>query len=425
MKGNFNSRTTLFFVLGTWLLMACGSDDDTPDAPLPGADGRIEITEDITEDFTMTTGNVYVVGDIDVKAGATLTIEPGVVVAGKYMEDGLASNDPAKERIRVTIDSGAVLMAEGTAENPIVMTSERAVATDLGEPAPGDWEGIQVDGFAGSSGTMRYVRVEYGGALEADEDFDGALQLRQVNAATTIDYVQVYRSLAFGLEIRGGSVNVRHAIVTEAGNTSLDINDEEDTPYIGNLQYVILHTDNLQEKPDRDLEVRDGAVATIANLTMLGSGSVLEGGDISAIRARQDVGGLRIFNSIIAQYSNDGVRVDAPDLISGIAGPLVVAHSYLFRIGDDMTRDDSEPEVLPLPFETEADTYANVIAADEVPPAAAGIGVGDFVPDTAVGSSYNSSTLGSPFTDAEFVGAIGSENWTSGWSLNTDGNPNP
>ena len=425
MKDLFDPKTICLYVLGTGLLIACGGEDDAPDAPTPGTNGRIEITENITEDFTMTTGNVYVVGDIDVEAGATLTIEPGAIVAGKYVEDGLASNDPAKERNRLTIDSGAVLVAEGTAENPIVMTSERAVATGLGAPAPGDWKGIRVDGFAGSSGTMRYVRVEYGGALEPDEDFDGALQLRTVNAATTIDYVQVYRSLAQGIEIRGGGVNVRHAMVTEAGNTSLEINDEDGIPYAGNLQYVILHTDNLSEKPDRDLEVRDGAVATVANLTMLGSGYALEEGDISAIRARADAGGLRLFNSIIAEYSNDGVRVDDPGLILGIDGPLVVAHSYLFHIGDDVTRDESEPDVLPLPFETEADAYTNTIAADAVPPAAAGISVGDFIPDAAISSSYNSGALGAFFTDAEFVGAVGSENWTSGWSLSTEGSPNP
>ena len=425
MKGYFIPKTILFFLLGAGLLMACGSEDDSPKVPTPGTGDRIEITENITEDFTMAAGNIYIVGDVDVEAGATLTIEPGAIVAGKYVEDGLASSDPAKERNRVTIDSGAVLIAEGTAENPIVMTSERAVVTGLGEPAPGDWKGIRVDGFAGSSGTMRYVRVEYGGALEPDEDFDGALQLRKVNAATMIDHVQVYRSLALGIEIRGGSVNVRHAIVTDAGNTSLEINDEDNTPYVGNLQYIILHTDNILEKPDRDLEVRDGAVAIIANLTMLGSSYALEGGDISAIRVREDAGGLRMFNSIIAEYSNDGVRVDAPNLISGIDGPLVVAHSYLFRIGDDITRDDSEPEVLPLPFESEADTYTNIIAADEVPPAAAGVGVGDFIPDAAISSSYNSGALGSSFTNAEFVGAIGTENWTSGWSLNSNGSPNP
>ena len=425
MKGYSNLKAVLSFVLGTWSLMACDSEDDTSETPSPGADGLIEITENITEDFTMVGGQVYVVGDIDVEAGATLTIEPGAVVAGKYVEDGLASNDPAKERYRMTIDSGAVLVAEGTAENPIIMTSERAVVEGLGEPAPGDWKGLRLDGFAGSSGTMRYVRVEYGGALEPDDDFDGALQLRKVDAATTIDYVQVYRSLGFGFEIRGGSVNVRHAMVTEAGNTSLTINDEDDVPYTGNLQYVILHTDNLSTKPDRDLEVRDGAAVTMANLTMLGSGYTLEEGDISAIRVRQDVGSLRLFNSIVAEYTNDGVRVDAPDLISGVDGPLVVAHSYLFHIGDDVTRDESEPEVLPLPFETEADTYTNTITADEVPPAAVGIGVGDFVPDAAISSSYNSSTLGVFFTDADFIGAIGSENWTSGWSLTTNGSPNP
>jgi hypothetical protein len=386
-------------------------------------DEVVSVGDNITEDFTMETGKTYLLtDDITVEAGATLTIQEGVTVLGQYVEEDLDSDDVNKTRYRLTIDAGAVIDAQGTAENPIVMTSERAPD---GEAEAGDWMGLRINGEEGvSSGTLTYVRIEYGGALLAGGDTEPALRLQQVDQATTIDYLQVFRSVDEGIRARGGSVNMRHLMITECRNSSVGFDDQDGVAYDGSVQYFIVQSSTFAEKDGRDLEVRDDAIVRIANMTMIGSGVDIEDGDLSAIRVRSSAGGILIFNSIIAEYSDDGLRLDAPDNITGIDGEFVLAYSYLFRLGGDATRDDADPENMPLPFETESGTYFVTISED-APTDAAGIGVADYTPDAAVASDYNSTDLGDFFSEASFIGAVGSENWTSGWSVDASGNANP
>jgi hypothetical protein len=119
------------------------------------------------------------------------------------------------------------------------------------------------------------------------------------------------------------------------------------------------------------------------------------------------------------------------DYVTDINGDFVVAYSYFFRIGDQTTRDDTD-EVegstefngsRPLPFQTDAANWFNSIS-DDTPAEAAGIGIDDFVPDAAIASEENfdpSSLAGTGFESAPFVGAIGSTDWTLGWTINNDG----
>jgi len=163
---------------------------------------------------------------------------------------------------------------------------------------------------------------------------------------------------------------------------------------------------------------------------MIGAGrDALDGEDNldqSAIRLRSDTEGFRIFNALIAEYAEDGLRLDATesnigDFVTDMEGDFVLAHSYVVRIGDDFTRDDSDPSSMPLPFETDKETWVNVIERD-LPAAATGIGVNDFVPDAAIASSFDPSTLSGIFQASTFVGAIDPANdWTLGWVLNADG----
>ncbi len=85
----------------------------------------------------------YVTFSINVKAGVTLTIEPGVII---YI-----TTTPA-----MTVFVNGTLNAVGASDQPITITSA------AGSPAPGDWGGI---GFAsGSHGILAYTDISYGGA---------------------------------------------------------------------------------------------------------------------------------------------------------------------------------------------------------------------------------------------------------------------
>lgn len=92
--------------------------------------------------LTMTSGNVYIVSrDVTFPNGTALTIEPGVIVK---VADGAS----------IRIDAGAMLHAEGTRAEPIVITSLRddSVGGDTNgdgaatQPQPGSWQSIAVNG---------------------------------------------------------------------------------------------------------------------------------------------------------------------------------------------------------------------------------------------------------------------------------------
>ena len=148
--------------------------------------GRLncQLSGDITSNVTLASGADYVLSGrvrvgVDNTTAATLTIEPGVRIFGKSGADFLV------------VTRGAKIEANGTAANPIVMTSVQDV---IGSPtAAGQWGGlvllgkapsnkcnqadlanceIQAEGDAGpygganaadSSGTLNYVVVKHAG----------------------------------------------------------------------------------------------------------------------------------------------------------------------------------------------------------------------------------------------------------------------
>lgn len=94
----------------------------------------------------------FVVGSDVVGAPAILTIEPGVRIemhrGTSFEAEHWTNDEPA---------TGAIV-AEGTAEQPIVFTSGEAT------PQPGDWQGLWFGGVALAENSFRHVRLEYTGA---------------------------------------------------------------------------------------------------------------------------------------------------------------------------------------------------------------------------------------------------------------------
>lgn len=363
------------------------------------------IRGDIDENTTLMSANdYYLEGSVRVDEGTTVTIQAGTRV---YAESG----KEVEFRIEGMID------AQGTAMNPIVMTSGAALegGTQKGE----DWVGLRVNGSPGvSSGTIQYVRVEYGG-------FDNAaIRLNEVDALTTVSHIQSWRSGGTGFVIRGGTVNVSNLVVTDAVGVSIELRSD-DTDYIGNMQFIIVENTDVIGKSGRDFEMRRGGTdgVVISNLTMIGAGknagTNADGDDLNAMRIG-DSEPYKIYNSLIAEYSNDGIRIDY-DVPGYDIGANIIDFCYIFQIGDDPTRDDQDPDSMSLPFETDAGTYSNVIDADNTPAAAAGIGVSNFVPDATITSSFDPTTLSNFFQAGSYVGAIGASDWTTGWVLNADG----
>ncbi|TAE33601.1 MAG: cell shape-determining protein MreB [Cytophagales bacterium] len=214
----------------------------------------LDVSGEIRANTTFTSSNIYLLrGFVYVTNGATLTIEPGTVIKG-----GTLSQDPlGQNRAAVLIvEPGAKLIANGTAQRPIVFTSSKPA----GQRNYGDWGGIVLIGKAphnrpatmqfgfgirgtfgafnepsDNSGSLQYVRIEFaGGAGLCCSEFN-ALSLYGVGSGTVLNYVQVSYSGDDSVEWFGGTVNARHLVSFRTFDDDFDL----DWGYTGKVQFAL------------------------------------------------------------------------------------------------------------------------------------------------------------------------------------------
>ena len=219
---------TMALAASMTLFTAC-TDNNEPGNGDGGEDDKYELTKDIESDTELEAGKTYTLsGGIHVKNGATLKIPAGVTIIAKH--------DDVVDYI--LIEQGAKIDAQGTASNPIVMTSEKK--------EPGAWGGIHICGYAhtnaeggtgsseiggasyggnndaDNSGTLRYVRVEYTGFAFDEEHEANGITFYGVGNGTTVEYCQAYMGSDDGFEWFGGSVNVKYLVSTDCSDDSFD-----------------------------------------------------------------------------------------------------------------------------------------------------------------------------------------------------------
>lgn len=200
-------------------------EDNNGNNPASGS----TLTGTITSDVTLKAGNSYKLsGEYIVKDGATLTIEPGVTIEAVYDD----------QVDYILIEQGGKINAQGTADQPIVMTSEKK--------EPGAWGGIHICGRAhtnaeggkgsseigaaayggnvenDNSGTLRYIRLEYTGYAFDEEHEANGISFYGVGSGTTVDHCEAYKGSDDGFEFFGGSVNISNMVVVSCSDDSFD-----------------------------------------------------------------------------------------------------------------------------------------------------------------------------------------------------------
>ena len=78
---------------------------------------------------------------------------------------------------------------------------------------------------ADSSGTMKYVRIEFAGAPFSPGNERNCLSLMGVGSATTLEYIQCHRGYDDGFEIWGGAVNMKYLVATGNRDDQFDYAD--------------------------------------------------------------------------------------------------------------------------------------------------------------------------------------------------------
>ncbi len=260
---------------------------------VPGIDKPVVVvTGEITGTVNWTSNNYYVLrGAVFVNEGGTLNIAAGTRVIGEAGSVGT-----------LVVLRGGRLNAIGTRTAPIVFTSDQAI----GNRARGDWGGIILNGRApvnleggegagegdtgvyggnnpnDSSGTMRYVRVEYGGTeFSPDNELNG-IAFQGVGRGGSYEYIQVHMARDDGFEWFGGTADIKYAVASNAADDSFDWT----FGWSGRAQFVAItqrgdDADNGIEADNNEFNnnLLPRSNPTIYNMTLCGDPDRVEGGE--------------------------------------------------------------------------------------------------------------------------------------------------
>jgi hypothetical protein len=214
----------------TLVFTGCSSSDDEVVTPPALATG--EITGDVTVSKTFVKGTYTLSGTVRVKSGVTLTFDAGSVITA----------DVTNGTDALLVEKGGMLNIAGTAAEPVVFSEKSKTA--------GSWGGIIIFGEAPivsgktadgtpittatsedgtnivyggtnathSSGSLKYVRVEYAGKkiLDGNSEMNG-FSFYAVGSGTVLENLVSYKGADDGFEFYGGTVSAKNLI--SYGNT--------------------------------------------------------------------------------------------------------------------------------------------------------------------------------------------------------------
>jgi hypothetical protein len=433
------------------------------------APGRtvVEVTTDITTNTTWVVDNVYRLrGFRKVANGATLTIEPGTRIEGDVGTTGSS----------LFVLRGAQIVANGSAAFPIVFTSSQAAGTRQ----PGDWGGLIIVGnglinradptnlegtgtsaenplinYAGgtdnasSSGTLRYVRVEFAGFGPAQDQELNSFTFAAVGSGTTMEYLQSLSGLDDSFEWFGGAVDGKYLVSYESGDDHFDMSEG----YVGRLQYLISFQSRiLQPRPGAGNVSQDpqgiendgcagagcGAgqdsqpftVPLVANFTVIGfpTGVTVPSGGGRGMVLRRGTGGYYV-NGVLARNLNGGVSLrdnatTGARLTAGlldVRNHLIAESASLLDASTNVTFDPTGRELRHQPATTAASLFTalpatptNGASFDWTPVAGSAATTGGLT--TFTGNI--AAKAGTFVTPTSFVGAAdpAGTKWWQGWT---------
>lgn len=248
------NHTILFLFIMIFSFMACRkSDYETDSAPVLVRDNGSG-----TGSVTWVKNTPYLLeGLVFVNDGQVLTIEPGAVIRFKTGQGSASS--------ALIVARGGKIMASGTESEPIIFTAE---GDDLKGSVPvettGLWGGLILLGNAGlnlsageahvegipvyeprgvyggyddddDSGVLQYVSIRHGGTNIGEGNEINGLTLAAVGRKTVIDHIEVISNTDDGVEIFGGTVDLKYISVAFCGDDALDF----DLGYRGRIQFVL------------------------------------------------------------------------------------------------------------------------------------------------------------------------------------------
>lgn len=403
-------------------VVAVRGSEQAPSAEVSVTAGRAQgvLTGPISATRQLSADTLYLMqGIVSVEPGGLLRIPAGTEIRG----------DVNAKPTALLVKVGGRILAEGTRAAPIVFTSSAAV----GRRKSGDWGGVLIAGdsycsfdlpcrsegvevlyggtdTADDSGVLRYVRIEFAGFEATPGNELNGLSLFGVGSGTVIENIQVHRGSDDGIELFGGTVNIKRAIVTGIEDDSFDYS----TGWQGKGQFWIAQ--QYEGMGDRGFEVDGneknfGATPvtnpTIYNVTLIGQGA----SSSDAFQLRRGTAG-RIRNVVATSWGGGSLLdVDNSETVAHCsASPLLDA--VVVSAVKELYNGDSDD------FETPC-AGSSIRQADAMLVAPLNATSPDFRP--AAGSPALTGAAAPPsdgfFEAVPYLGAVapGGTPWYEGW----------
>lgn len=382
-------------------------------------------------------------GQLTADTNVTLTIAPGAI----FMGQGAAF---------LAVNRGNKLIAEGTASAPIIFTSRDNFLGQETDTSIGKWGGVVLMGrapvtdcnfgsvangdcerntegsanparFGGTdsaynAGSMKYVQIRYSGfVLSANTELQ-ALTTEGIGSGTTLDYIQSHNSSDDGAEFFGGTVKMKHYIVTGADDDSLDL----DVGAQGAFQHVIIAQRSGQGDALFEIDSNGNESDTprsnlyVANFTALQpqSSTNNESNDQASalFRGNSDV---TLINGIIVTPNNECIRMNG----SGTTPATLKAFSVIMQcnatkyIGSGTLTATQVQTAFGSGSNNNNDAYTPSLTALFINGATENAVVGTN-PKTISGLSTDFANF---FDATNYVGAVkdANDSWYKGWTCNS------
>ena len=393
--------------------------------------GTLTGNKTLTNDTNWVLQGAVFVGE-DGGTTSNLTIEPGTRVLGVTGNDFLA------------VQRGSKIFAEGTAKAPIVFTGPFNASDE--SAGAGNWGGLVINGqaplnicdesvpfnqcedvgegasgnFGGnqphdSSGVLKYVRVQFGGFRINDEDELNGIALQGVGDGTVIDYVQVHANEDDGIEAFGGTVNMKHIVLTSIKDDSLDWTHG----WNGKVQYVLVKQDqDAANDKDRGVEADNYELnndATprsqpmIANATFIGADS--DNKTTIGMVLRRGTGAN--FTNIIITGFEKCLDIDSDTTFAAAGSPAnlsgtLTMQNAVISCAQNFEEEGGDAFTIQSFFEAQPGNEVTDPALDNIYPTT----------NTPTGKTIDPDVWGAFFDKVDYVGAFKSkaQAWTNGWT---------
>jgi hypothetical protein len=413
--------------------------------------------------------NTYVLtGKIYVMDGQTLTIEPGTTIKSNAGQ--------AEAATALIVARGGKLIANGTADEPIIFTSvndDLASTSDLPKNQRGLWGGVVILGNAyinhangqtaiegipatdteyrsqygvgteavtgkvwaqdnaHNGGELSYVSIRHGGTnIGAGNELNG-LTLGGVGSGTKIHHIEVFGNDDDGFEWFGGTVNTSYLASIYNQDDAFDW----DFGWRGENQFWVAVQEQGFDPSNRGFE-SDGAhsgnlnAATfskpqIFNLTLVGSGAAGTANttDNNVMFFTENTGAL-IHNSIMVGFGGGinitdvgGTNGNSRDRLA--AGDLAFKNNIWSNIGDGTVTGLSNSLAALETYLSDAANGNEISATPGITFTAESFSLVPAAASLALTktrSALPAATNGFTYATANHIGAFGTENWLKGWT---------